>query len=268
MPLASIKTLVSCTALLAVAPLNATVFFNDTFDSGIGSWVGASGVTAAINTSNVLGTGNALSGTTGSASINLLALGFTSQTLSNVGDSLSIAFDYRWSASSTATVDRIPAFGLYNSADTGVYTDDMGYNVQVITSSVKLQSEAGGDNIALAGNDDVAINGASVAYTYSAAAVVRFTFTLERVLTGLKITTTLTPTGDSTPAVNLSSTVTSPLTFTYDEFLLRSRSTNYYLDNVSIDFTAAAVPEPASATSIAGLVALGFIVLRRRRPAS
>ncbi|MET0262265.1 MAG: hypothetical protein ABW223_05160 [Rariglobus sp.] len=264
MPLVSLKTLLCLAAVLAVAPLNAAVFFSDTFDSGIGSWVGATGVTASLNTSNVLGTGNSLNGTTGNNSVNVLALGFTSQTLSTVGDSLTVAFDYRWSGATAGATDRVPAFGLYNSNATGIYTDDVGYNVQVITSSVKLQRETGTDNTALAGNDDVSMANASAAYVYSAVSVVRFTFTLERVLTGLKLTTTLTPTGASTPDVTLTTIDTSPLTFTYDEFLLRSRATSYYLDNVSVDFTASAVPEPASAASIAGLVALGLIAYRRK----
>lgn len=277
------QKLIPLALLLLATPLYPLTLVNDTFDIGASptvgddlddaddtAWTGITGTTVSLNTTGALGSGNALQGTVGGNSVNLLGTTFASQTLAAVGDSLSLSFDYRWVNATTSATDRTPVFGLYNSAGTaGVYTDDIGYNLQLINTAVTKQlrvyREPSGDN-PLTGGGESQI-GSQIDYVYDGAEA-RFTLTLTRIADSnsdeaddLRIDVSVVGTNSVSSAL-----VDTAGMFTFDQFFLRSRATNYYLDNVLVEFTpASTIPEPGAFALLAGTVGIGLAATRRRR---
>ncbi|MGE9289986.1 MAG: PEP-CTERM sorting domain-containing protein [Puniceicoccales bacterium] len=256
---------------LAVTLHGATVFEDD-FNAGTTHWNAVSGYTSlSINTANVFGTGDALDGNVGTNSVNLLSTQFTQQTLNSIGDSISISFDYTWNGSSGAS-DRNPTFGLYSSEGTLTdYTDDVGYNIQVITASdpdsYRYYQDVNTDDNPLTGGTETQID-SSQNFNYDGTPR-NFTLTLERIadtnsdsLDDLSISFSVTDPNNASNNASSAVVATNVVTFSYDEFLLRSRATNFYMDNVIV---TSSIPEPGSFALIGGSLALGIVSLRRKR---
>ncbi|MGE9294769.1 MAG: PEP-CTERM sorting domain-containing protein [Puniceicoccales bacterium] len=260
-------------ALTALTPtINAAVVFEDNFDDDLGEWTTVSGFTGiSIDTNNALGSGDSMSGDV-SGSVNLLSAQFASQTLSAIGDSISLSFSYRWDGVSGAT-DRNPTFGLYSDNGTpSDYTDDLGYNAQIIIQtdpdSYRFYRDVNAGDNPLTGGGETQL-GSSTSFNYDGTHR-NFTMTLTRVadtnedLTDdLSITLSVVDPNNSGNNVSSSVVDTSVATFTFSEFLLRSRSTDFFMDNVLVQTSA--IPEPGTYALIGGCIALGIVMLRRRR---
>ncbi len=256
----------------------AVVIFNDTFDVGTTPTVGddagdpddtaftaVSGMSVSVNTTNQLASGNSLFGNV-SSSVNLLVTQFAAQTLAAVGDSITLSFDYRWQDATAGNTDRIPVFGLYNTGGTASdYTDDIGYNAQFITGTtnvIRFFRELAGDN-PLTGSGDSPLG--STPYTYDGTKR-NFTMTLSRIadtnadsMDDLRVSLDLVdPEDDDNNLSGFSAVDTTQATFTFDQFALRSRSTSFYLDNVSV---STSIPEPGSIALLFG----GSLLLGARR---
>lgn len=257
-------SLLSLCALLSTASLAhaSTVLINNTFDTAaeLADWDAITGYdSTAINTNNEFGTGNSMAGNV-NASVNLLVVNFDSQVnLASIGDNITISFDYKWQATGVNT-DFAPAFGFYNASETPAnYQDDFGYMTRNVGSSMGLYYENGTNNYTLAGTDIVgAQDSFSGAYDGGART---FTMTVTRIadtnsnsIDDLQVDFTLYNPGTDTSR-SLSAVYTDG-EMNYDYFAIRSRNTNFYMDNV---LATTSVPEPS--TSALGLAAFAGILL-------
>jgi|GEM_PF-2801350 len=251
-------------ALLALPGMaTAATVFTDTFDSGAGTWAesGSYNSISVVDDSSGIGSGNALTGDV-SGSVNALTNGFSSTTLSSIGDSITLSFDYRWTATGSAT-SRAPAFGLYNTNATGSLDDDFGYQLETNPADVRLSYEFGTQNTILAGsdtdllettlwNDYLGVNG-------------NFSMTLTRIADSNAdsfddVNLSFSFIDYATPANNLiTSTIdTENQTFTFNEVAVRSGNRDFYIDNVAVT----TIPEPASVLLLLG--AFGLLAVSGR----
>lgn len=237
------------------ATAQTTTIFSDNFDSGTTAWSTDGNVNISIDTGDQFGSGDSLSGDV-LASVNLLTTTFSSQSLSSVGDSISVSFDYMYNGSAGNT-DYVPAFGLYDGAASD------GYYGRVDSNELYIQKENDSQAGLIAGNTDIVDSKLySSNHSYDGGAI-RFGLTIA--LTGVnEVTVTmshddLTPTNDDH---SFSYTDSSPY-LNFDTFALRSRSTDYFIDNVTVDTVA--VPEPSTFAILTGVLAVLFAVRRKQR---
>ncbi len=247
-----------------------TTTFNDTFDVGTNptvgddagdpndtAWTTANDVSISVNTGNQLGSGNSLDGNV-SGSLNLTSTTFSTQTLSSVGDSLSISFDYAYNGAAGQT-EYIPAFGLYDSSI------DEGYYGRVDNTSLRIFQEDDSASGYLAGSDSTSDLVQVFASNYSyGGQEVRFGLTLTRTASNeVTIAMSIVDPADSGNNVSFSGVDSTGALIAFDTFALRSRSTDFYMDNVTLEYSA--VPEPGAFALIAGSLALFAIMIRRRQ---
>ncbi|WP_269523304.1 PEP-CTERM sorting domain-containing protein [Coraliomargarita parva] len=280
----------------SAARSQADVLINDSFDVGASptladdgddpndtSWTAVAGYTStALSTTDQLGSGNSLYGNVGGQSVNLLKTTFTEQTLSQVGASLSVSFDYRTQSTLSSGNSYVPAFGFYDS-DGGTSSSNSlapdgfeGYFARVDYDRVFLQGETGLDHLSVAGSD--VFDQANQYYTDMAGTVGNFdgsernfTFTITRIAdTGadgfddIQMTITGIDPTNSTNNFSFSSisNVTSAQDYEFDMLGIRSRAANYWIDNIVV---TSSIPEPNTFALFGGSLALGAVMLRRRR---
>ncbi len=273
---------VGLAAALVAAPASAdVVLVNDTFDTagpatGWYSIKGMTGISAGPGSNSMVGESVFIGDTV--AALNLVARPFTAVTLANVGDSISVSFDFQLIGTfgTSNPVDHRPAFGLYNSNGPQVAADDevaktladFGYQARFYTASssstATLAHESGVANDGpLEGTDPFTVV-TDATFTASQRYDLRhYELILTRVLNGsdpaVHMDLTVTDPDGSIADFNLQGTVpSSRFIDTLDTFYLRSNNVDYQLDNVQITY----VPEPGS---VALLAAGGVMFLRRRR---
>lgn len=279
--------------LVAFMPLaaKATVVLNDTFTDGgrtngadaqDTAWFAtekASTVTIAVGTDSVLSGGNAQSLTTTSTSTTIfrrLAGEFSSQTLTNVGDWISLSVDFRLTSLGTGgNTSRAFKVGLLNNNGSSLTADltnsaeptsstptplsnDFGYFVGIgsgTTGTTALAQEVGTGATFLAGTD---LN--YLTPTAGLSPQIRDLLAHSLVLTITKDTATTLKIDFNLDggAIDLTSGGGSTLYTTFNEVGLSTgaNATGFVIDNVVVT-----IPEPATIA----LLSLGFFALRKRK---
>jgi PEP-CTERM putative exosortase interaction domain len=277
------------TAVLLPVAASAAVVVNDSSwntpatntkvgdSSGINYW-GSSGSTGALS----LNESNQLVLTQGGRAI---LVNFPKQTLTDVGDSLTVSFTFALSVDSGASsqllvglFDNTPGTALtangYGNAPAEA-TNYTGYIVGASTNStanstVVYKRNATANLTASTNNTNATGLGTTGGGTNPALAANTFytsTLTLTRVETGLELAYSLS----SSSAYTFSVIDTDSPDFSFTTLEFRGNSALYgsgetlTLSNLNITFTPAAIPEPASFAALAGLGALGLVAMRRRR---
>lgn len=255
----------------------ATTVFEDNFSNGLNKWYFYNGSSAGLAYDLTTSSTSPLSGSVmrnnaGSTTNSIAIAGFSSVALTSVGDTITLSFDYRIATASGAV--RV-IFGLYNSGEKQVTTnqfgvessdsaDDSGYSVLKYlndSTSGELYSKA-------AGTGNQSLNSATTKLTTLAStanllnnSVHHIDFTITRVAEGLQISLNIDNTGVS------SYTVTSPLTYTFNEIGLSANPNNgnsVVWDNVTVTANIAPIPEPA-ALSIIGTGGMCLLSLRHKK---
>lgn len=206
---------------------------------------------SAGNTSNALFKNNTNAGMT----FNVVKGAFTNTTALGIGDSITLAFDFRFTATPGAS--------------------GAGLRIALGTSSTTelFQLGTGGTasgNFAHYNSADTTAGTGSVTFTPSPVPTTSITDTLAHTFS-----LTLTRTGSTSldfsstvdgVTVTSSSGATSISAFTFNRVLIGEGSPvmKYTLDNVNV-FITTAVPEPSAYAALAGLAALGLAAFKRPR---
>ncbi|MFD0895904.1 autotransporter-associated beta strand repeat-containing protein [Luteolibacter ambystomatis] len=195
---------------------------NDSNDTGDFSWEGATLTLAADTT---LGTGNALNVDVGGTFGGVFGE-FDSRSLSDVGDSLKLSFDFRYTVAPPANSNGF-RFGLYNSVGDGFGV----HNGTGGTSGYYLIEDYGADNGFGAGGTVTTIATGSKPsindqLKHSAA------LTLKKTTTGILVTSVV-------DGSSVSTTDTSPVTSTFNTISIHNgnMTADFRLDNVKVEFT-------------------------------
>lgn len=270
-------------ALLAVSTAQAATFvdpFTDgvlvggTDNSGL-DWYrrSANQSITIVDDSAGIGTGNALKLTiTNGTQIDRAVIGlFSAFTLANVGDQISLAFDFRLEATPTVNTADGFRFGFYNSNGSVVATNggtesdnDFGYQATIGTGTTpgfNLNKETNSGAGGLGSNNPNAdrnslsptvLNTVAINDTLKHSA----TFTITRTASGVSLSSSV-----DGQELGTATNTTSPF-FTFDEVVFNHATPqNFFLDNVNV--TTTVVPEPTS-TLLIGLGAAGLLMRRRR----
>jgi len=278
-------------AMLLLLPLvaGAATVLNDTFTDGDRTdgtdaqdtaWFSVCVPIVSVGTDTTLTNGNTLSLTTASTSTSIfrrLVGEFTTQSLTNVGDKITLSLDFRMaSLGTTGNTNRGFKVGLFNTNGSSMTADgtssaeptsstpnatsnDTGYFVGIgtgTTGTTALMREDGIGATFMAGTD--------IAYLTSS------TGTSPQIQDLLAHSLTFTITKDSETTlqidfnldggdIDLTSTGGSTLITSFNEvgFSTGSYQTGFVIDNVNVEF----IPEPATIA----LLSLGFFALRRRK---
>lgn len=277
--------LIAASALILQAESKAVTLFEPFTDGDLIAGSDNSGIKwyrrsnnqaiAIVNDSAGIGTGNALQlSITNNGQINRAVIGtFGLMSLVNIGDQISLTFDFRFEIAPTVSTADGFRFGLYNSAGTPVTADgstssddDRGYLVSIGTGSTlgfdifkETNSGAGGLGSNEPVTDDRTSIGPTVANTFAISDTSKHTatFTLTRNATGVSFAAYV----DGTLLGTGSNNATPFLQF--DEVVFNHATPQAYrIDNVKV--TTEAVPEPAT-TGLLGLGLAGLLSRRRRK---
>lgn len=267
-----------------VSPLSADVIINDS------SW------TQGVSTRTGDSSGLNYYGSSGFASYSLngddfridaagrgVSVNFATQTLSNIGDSLSLSYTFTitGSSNSTSTVRT----GIFNQ-NTGTaisgynYTNNFGTNYlgyQVVSNPTGTSGSATGfyekiqsanvltSSSSVANYTAIAAAGSSARPTLVEATTYTTTFTLTRVASGLQLDYSLTG-GTGFDVYSLSFTDETPSTYSYTTIEFRGGSGTYTTQTISnFNLTFTPVPEPSASLLLLGGLAGTWLVMRRRR---
>ncbi len=238
--------------------------------------VKGAGGTSTIVADGAFG-GNALdvSGTTVSTNYPVVGLLPIYPTLTNVGDTVSLSFRFRFTNQGTATAANSNLrFGLHSSAGTTVSGDgqtstsdnDVGYYVQIgdaahTATDTLFFNENGGTTTILSGTDRSSIAASSLVGGIANNNVHAVLFTLTRssptaIGLSLSIDGGTAVTGSSTSNLR---TLFDQVSFS-NSFVLNPMQ--YRIDDVEINATSFQVPEPSF---VAMAMGVPMLLLRRRR---
>ncbi len=247
-------------ALVAPVATAGAAAVDDTFEAADGdsAWYDVKGVSSAVGpgTGPMAGGGVLVADTV--VSVNVLARPFEPITLANVGDSVTVRFDYHITRPFSAEGDYNPAFGLYNSNGTPLSgdgdaqnaLDDHGYQASIRIAPggpgtpvvARLMHESGTNDThgPLAGADFLKAAESAEFPSVATGDLRHYELTLTRIevggkpAIGMKLAVT-DPDGEA-PAFNLEGNVPATrFTDTFDVFYLRSRNLSYELDNVRVE---------------------------------
>jgi hypothetical protein len=189
---------------------------------------------------------------------NMAVSPFAGVSLLNVGDSISVQFDYRYVAN-PGTTDMSPKFGLFNgtaptSDQAGLTSVVSGYSANSIngaTDSVALAKATGAFFV----GGDTSLGLANVGSVFDGTFTMNYKFELVR--TGAAAMTVRIYLNDVLALTSIDSSATN---FTFNEFAIRARGTAQ-IDN----FVVVAVPEPATISAFALGLGVLAIACRRRK---
>ena len=180
------------------------------------------------------------------------------------GDYLRLRFDFRTESNPGGYL----RFGLFNSAGT-IYSsangDDTGYNADFGSTRQAWHATGGPAYYLSVGSPATNTPGTSLQRQLSVLTPVTFQLQLTRTETGATFTVHRgTPVAGATTLV-YSLDHASPVT-SFDEFAIFTQNARtYWLDNLTLSTSAAAIPEPGTSSAIAGLLGLGALAVRRTR---
>lgn len=268
---------------LIAAPALAvpTVVFSDDFEDGntVGWSTALSSGASTFSPINdgTLGNAARLGSPSNNQTFQFAAVGFAEQALTNVGDKLSLEFDFRWLAT-PATSGSALRFGLWDS--NGDLTSNAGENywAKISTSATATsQNQINKDGSSAPGFVFNAIASAGTGAQFGQATTAKaVNLVLERSAAGVQIDSTIFDADGTTVLGFISFEDTSSPFTTFDALAFRTPLDDPLgFDNVTVTFTPAptdpgtgpndpapAVPEPATL----GLAALASLTLLRRRP--
>ncbi len=255
----------ACTlvAVAALAPaLQATVIFNDTFDSGTGTYYvdDTSGVT--FDTSPPITNASGAITWNGNSNV-IVGRSFADQTLS-VGQTIRVTADF-----TTPDTAGFIRFGLWNFGANTITADNWGntltgsaegyymfFQDNGATSDERYQSVTLPTEIMGAETEDIG----DPAGSHNFASGTTYSLLYEITLTAAGQVDTFASVSDGT-TVLVSSTgqTTTNIIGTFDTFAFRNQSGSFSLDNVKLEI----IPEPSSALLVGTLG--GLCLLRRHR---
>ena len=239
-------------------------------NSGLAWYRRSSNQTIAIANDAGIGSGNALqltiNGTTNQIDRAVIGV-FSNFTLVNVGDQISLAFDFRFLATPTVNTADGLRFGFYNSNGTALTgsgtTDsdnDFGYQASIGTGSTMGYSLFKEQNTVVGGLGADAVDRNPLSPSVSNMAAIGDTlkhsllFTIAKTASGVSFSTSV----DGT-LLGAGVDTSSPY-LTFNEVVFNHGTPQgYAVDNVVV--TATTIPEPATA----GLIGLGLVGLLFRR---
>lgn len=258
---------------LAVGSASAAVVFNDTFDSGVPGDYGYRLIRNA-------GAGVASSISSGSLLVDLAASGsqntgiykkFTDQTLTNVGDSITLSFNLSFTstASTSGSAFRI-MLGQSSIAGTGA-VDFNAFPTDTLFTTMRLGN---GTSTSASIRSHVTVDGANIStltgtntnftQAVGTSSITSVAFSFTKTASGIDIGGSLN--GNSIGTFSRTDTSLPDVITTFNFFGIyqNSSTTNldFTIDNVSL---VTAIPEPSSAAALAGLGVLGLVATRRRR---
>lgn len=202
------------------------------------------------NTSNALFKNNTNAGNT----FNVVKGAFTNTTALDIGDSITLAFDLRFTATPGAS-----GAGLRIALGTSTTTELFQLGTGGTLSS----------NFAHYGSADTTAGTGSVTFTPTPLSTTSINDTLAHTFSLTLTRTGATSLGFSTTidgaTVTGSSGATAINAFTFNRILIGEGSPvmKYTIDNVNVYITP--IPEPAAASALAGLAMLGLAAIRRPR---
>jgi hypothetical protein len=250
-------------------------------NSGIAWYDRSANSNLSIVNDATLGTGNALSWNPNDNTVT--NRGFTGvftggqALLTNVGDSITLNFDFRFTGTTLNTASGL-TFGFYNSNGSAITADDaaaqdndFGYRVEFgtgTTSGIYLgreQNSGAGGTGSGTGDTSTITLGTSTPVMINDTAKHTAEFSLTRTATGINLVArydnTIVATGTVTPTSPSPSTA---LFSTIDEIVFSQASgTQYRIDNVVVNASNFAIPEPSTWALALGIV--GLLVWQRRR---
>jgi len=272
-------------AALLAAPAMATVVFSDDFSDGDrnGWYLTSGGLLSVIDDSAGIGTGNAMQMLMNSGSTQRrIVANFAAVQLQNIGDSLSLSFDFRIIGTGSTAVGGF-RFGLFNSRETlqtvdatsgtssaNAY-DDQGYfgRLSAGTSNEARLSEDNASGTSFMGGTDLTDHAVNASF-----GGINNTLKHTAVLTITRVASTNTEGNPlDIPVLSLLVDGTSYIDdpdgdrasprWTFDEIGLAgaNRTCDFVVDNVNVVFTP--IPEPAT-LSILALGAIAAVWKRKR----
>lgn len=266
-------------ALMGVPSIAAVVFSDDFEDGNRDGWYMTSGGNlSVVDDSAGIGTGNALDFDVNSSSNQRRILAnFAAVELVNIGDSLSLSFDFR--ITGTGDVDQGFRFGLFDSrgtlqtVDGTSYSssleagDDQGYFGRLSVGALnkaRLSEEKAGGTSFMGGTDlsdhftDTAFGGINDSDTHTAVLTVTRMASTNSAGEPLDIPVLELLIDGTKSMIDIDGDRSSPR-WTFDEvgFAGSNREANFVIDNVNVDY----VPEPATMS----LMAFGGLALLKRK---
>ncbi len=242
------------------------------------SWYFTNGPIVSVGTDTVL-PGNTLSLTTTSTSTSIfrrLAGEFTSQSLTNVGDKITLSLDFRLTSLGTSgNTNRAFKVGLFNNNATSItadvtttaestitsLSDDKGYFVGIgsgTTGTTALMREDGTGASFMAGTDIAYLTPASGTFPQIQDLLLHtLVFSVEMDSTStMKVNFMLD--GDPLKSLTAGGGTTLYTTFNEVGFSNGAYQTGFVIDNIKVEY----IPEPAT---LALMGVGGTVLLRRRR---
>lgn len=261
--------IVAAGVVLLTASSNATVIFNDTFDSGTGSWFTGGSPGTLSNSSGQLSWNTAGTGSNDERSI---GRSFDAQTI-NVGETIRVTLDYTQNAATASDIIRV---GLYNTtnaisanqwstsgATVGAFSGYYGFIRDNGTTSL-IRSESATDGTGTASGPTVqataptlsTIAGTSTFFDIVQGTSYRLVFELTRTSSTV-MSASYTLSSGSTIHQNITGSTSTALYDGFDALVIRPNGP-VLLDNIEVSV----IPEP-SAALLGGLGWLALLVRRR-----